>query len=59
MSRPDCPHDGRIGCIAEGAEADLLLVDGDPLADIGLVAGGGARLDVIVRGGVVVKNRRG
>lgn len=51
--------DGRIGCIAPGAEADLLVVDGDPLADIGLVAGGGARLDVIVRAGTVVKNRLG
>jgi imidazolonepropionase-like amidohydrolase len=49
--------DGRIGCVAAGAEADLLVVDGDPLADIGLVAAGGAKLDVIVRGGAVVKNR--
>jgi imidazolonepropionase-like amidohydrolase len=49
--------EGRIGCIAPGAEADLLVVDGDPLADIGLVASGGAKLDVIVRGGALVKNR--
>lgn len=49
--------EGRIGCIAPGAEADLLVVDGDPLADIGLLAADGAHLDLIVRGGRVVKNR--
>ena len=35
---------GRIGCVAEGACADLIVVDGDPLADIGLLAASGARL---------------
>ena len=30
---------GEIGCVAPGACADLLVVDGDPLADIGLLAG--------------------
>jgi imidazolonepropionase-like amidohydrolase len=47
---------GRLGCIAEGAHADLIVVDGDPLADIGLVAADGAGLSVIVRGGEVVKD---
>jgi imidazolonepropionase-like amidohydrolase len=49
--------DGQIGCVAPGAYADLLVVDGDPLADIGLVAADGAHLDVIVRNGEVVKQR--
>jgi hypothetical protein len=31
---------GEIGCIAPGACADLILVDGDPLQDIGLLAAG-------------------
>ncbi|MFZ5549872.1 MAG: amidohydrolase family protein [Pseudomonadota bacterium] len=48
---------GEIGCIAPGAQADLLLVDGDPLADIGLLANNGENLRVIVRGGELVKNR--
>lgn len=48
---------GEIGSIAPGAQADLLLVDGDPLADIGLLANNGEHLRVIVRGGEVVKNR--
>ena len=47
---------GQLGCVAEGAHADLIVVDGDPLADIGLVAADGARLSVIVRGGEVVKD---
>jgi imidazolonepropionase-like amidohydrolase len=53
---------GRLGCVGEGAHADLIVVDGDPLADIGLVAADGAKLSVIVRGGEVVKDvltRRG
>src|SRR5450432_1174403 len=47
---------GKLGCVAEGAHADLIVVDGDPLADIGLLAADGARLSVIVRGGEVVKD---
>jgi len=29
---------GKLGCIAPGAHADLLVVDGDPLTDISLLA---------------------
>jgi imidazolonepropionase-like amidohydrolase len=47
---------GRLGCIAPGAFADLLVVDGDPLSDISLLAADGAKLSVIVRAGEVVKN---
>ena len=49
--------EGKLGCIAPGAHADLLVVDGDPLSDISLLAADGARLSVIVRAGEVVKNR--
>jgi imidazolonepropionase-like amidohydrolase len=48
---------GRIGCIAPEALADLLVVDGDPVKDISLLAESGRHLSVIVRGGEVVKNR--
>jgi imidazolonepropionase-like amidohydrolase len=51
--------EGRIGCIAPGAFADLIVVDGDPLKDIGLVAADGAHLRAIVRGGELVKNELG
>jgi imidazolonepropionase-like amidohydrolase len=46
---------GKLGCIAPGAHADLLVVDGDPLQDISLLAADGKKLRVIVRGGELVK----
>jgi imidazolonepropionase-like amidohydrolase len=48
---------GKLGCIAPEAHADLLVVDGDPLADIGLLAQDGRKLDLIMRAGEIVKNR--
>ena len=42
---------GRLGCICKGAAADLLLVDGNPLEDITILAAGGERLAAIVRDG--------
>lgn len=48
---------GKLGCIAEGAYADIIVVDGDPLADITLLAKDGAALDLIMRAGTIVKNR--
>ena len=47
---------GQLGVVAPGAYADLLLVDGDPLADIAVLGGQGDRLDLIVRAGEIVKN---
>jgi imidazolonepropionase-like amidohydrolase len=47
---------GKLGCIAPGAHADLLVVDGDPLKDISLLAADGKNLRMIVRGGKVVKD---
>jgi imidazolonepropionase-like amidohydrolase len=47
---------GQIGCVAPGAFADLLVVDGDPLRDISLLAASGRHLSTIVRAGAVVKN---
>jgi imidazolonepropionase-like amidohydrolase len=40
-----------IGCIRAGAHADLLVVDGDPLADISVLARGGECLPVIMHAG--------
>lgn len=50
---------GRLGCVAPDAHADLIVVDGDPLKDIGLLAAEGRNLDLIMRGGEVIKNRLG
>ncbi len=48
---------GELGVLAPGAHADLLLVDGDPLADIGVLGGQGDHMDLIVRGGEIITNR--
>ncbi|MEQ1632326.1 MAG: amidohydrolase family protein [Planctomycetota bacterium] len=50
------PYGGRLGVVQEGALADLLLVDGNPLADLDLVADPGRNFVVIVKDGAVVKN---
>jgi len=44
----------RIGTIAEGKDADLIVVDGDPLADIHVLADA-ARVRLVVKTGAVVK----
>jgi imidazolonepropionase-like amidohydrolase len=49
-------HEGRLGCVAPEAFADLLVVDGDPLKDIKLLAADGAHLKLIMRAGEIVKN---
>jgi imidazolonepropionase-like amidohydrolase len=50
---------GELGVIAPGALADLLVVDGDPLADLSLLAGQGEHLLGIMKGGEWVVNRLG
>ena len=45
---------GRLGVVAAGAVADLLLVDGDPLADIGVLLDQGRRIRTIVKDGKTV-----
>lgn len=47
---------GQLGEIVPGAFADLLIVDGDPLRDLGLFQDQGAHLAAIVKGGIFVKN---
>ncbi len=49
-------HSDRLGVLKPGAFADFLLVNGDPLKDLGVLIGQGERLDVIVRSGVIFKN---
>ena len=46
---------GRLGTIAAGAKADLLIVDGNPLEDIGLLENPERTLRAIVKDGRVVK----
>jgi len=46
----------RAGEITAGAWADLLLIDGDPTADLSLLADPGKNMLVIVKDGVIAKN---
>jgi imidazolonepropionase-like amidohydrolase len=48
---------GEIGVVAPGALADLLVVDGDPLADLNVLQEQGRYLDVIMQTGRFVVNR--
>jgi imidazolonepropionase-like amidohydrolase len=50
------PYPGKLGVVEEGALADLILVDGNPLEDIALIADPARRFFVIMKDGVVVKN---
>jgi imidazolonepropionase-like amidohydrolase len=47
---------GQVGCVAPGACADLIVVDGDPLEDISLLAADGKNLRMIMRAGELVKH---
>jgi imidazolonepropionase-like amidohydrolase len=46
---------GELGVIAPGARADLIAVDGDPLADISVLDGQGEHLSHIMKDGVFYK----
>ncbi|HEY0939912.1 MAG TPA: amidohydrolase family protein [Steroidobacter sp.] len=48
---------GEIGRVAVGAHADLLLVDGDPLADISILTKPETHLKMIFRDGEIVADR--
>ena len=50
------PYTGKLGVIEEGALADVLLVDGDPIADIRLLADPERNLRVIMKDGRIYKN---
>jgi imidazolonepropionase-like amidohydrolase len=45
-----------LGVIAEGAWADLLLVDGDPTSGLEPLADPAANLKVIIKDGRIYKN---
>jgi imidazolonepropionase-like amidohydrolase len=57
MSGPRNPYqEGPLGVIAEGAYADLILVDGNPLENLDLVGDAEANFDLIMKDGVIYKN---
>ncbi|MEM0946934.1 MAG: amidohydrolase family protein [Pseudomonadota bacterium] len=50
LRRPD------LGRIAPDATADLILVAGDPISDVGCLTGQGERIPLILQNGVIVKD---
>jgi imidazolonepropionase-like amidohydrolase len=50
-------HEGKIGTLAPGAFADLLIVDGDPLSNLPLLEDQGRHLSVIMKAGKFHKRR--
>ena len=48
--------EGEVGCIAPGAYADLIVVDGNPLEDMRLLTGQGDHLALIMQGGRLIKD---
>lgn len=56
MSGPRNPYPGKLGVVEEGALADLLLVDGDPTADIKLIEDPAKNFLVIMKDGKIYKN---
>ena len=48
-------QDGKLGVVAPGAHADLIVVDGDPLRDLSLLTAQGRHMPLIMKGGAFVK----
>ncbi|SCK31425.1 Imidazolonepropionase [Variovorax sp. HW608] len=56
LSGPRNPYPGKLGVLEEGAYADLLLVDGNPLDNIALLATPETSLMIVMKDGKVHKN---
>lgn len=50
------PYKGQLGVVAEGALADLLLVEGDPTAELALIKDPARNFVVIMKNGRIYKN---
>lgn len=50
------PYPGKLGVIEEGALADLLLVEGNPLENLDLVADPANNFKIIMKDGLIYKN---
>jgi imidazolonepropionase-like amidohydrolase len=55
-SGPRNPYPGKLGVIEEGAYADILLVDGNPLEDLTLFNKPEKTLALIMKDGKIYKN---
>ena len=50
------PYPGKLGVVEEGALADLLVVDGNPLENLDLVGDAGRNFNLIMKDGKIFKN---
>jgi imidazolonepropionase-like amidohydrolase len=50
-------QEGKVGTLAPGAFADIIVIDGDPLKNLALLEGQGQHLSAIMKGGKFHKNR--
>jgi imidazolonepropionase-like amidohydrolase len=57
LSGPRTPYPGRLGVVEVGALADLILVSGDPLANIDLIGDPDRNFAVIMKNGTIVKGQ--
>ncbi len=53
---PRNPYPGQLGIVAEGALADLLLINGDPLANLSLLTDPEKNFQIIMKDGKIFKN---
>ncbi|MDN2482874.1 metal-dependent hydrolase family protein [Vibrio agarivorans] len=56
LSGPRSPYPEKMGVIEEGAYADLLLIDGNPLDDITILTNPKQNLSLIMKDGQIYKN---
>ena len=56
MSGRRNPYPGKLGVVEQGALADLLLVDGNPLENINLIANPDKDFLIIMKDGKIYKN---
>jgi imidazolonepropionase-like amidohydrolase len=56
LSGPRNPYPGKLGVVEEGALADLVLVDGDPVANLKLIEDPARNFLLIMKDGQVFKN---
>jgi imidazolonepropionase-like amidohydrolase len=50
------PYPGKLGVIEEGAYADILLIDGNPLKDIKILTDAEKNIVLIMKDGKIYKN---
>jgi imidazolonepropionase-like amidohydrolase len=59
MSGKRTPYPGKLGVVEEGALADLLLVDGNPIENIKLIEDPARNFVLIMKDGKFYKNTLG